>query len=75
MPVPDWAQEYFWIAKGDAYGQLPEPNARRSYPLSDDYVTAVTQDVSMELSKAVVRLALVLNQATSTCRTSRRLSR
>jgi len=61
--VPDWAQESFRIAKSDAYGQLPEPNARGSFRLSDDYVTEATQDVSLQLSKAGVRLALILNNA------------
>jgi hypothetical protein len=61
--VADWAQESFRIAMSDAYGQLPEPNARGSFRLSDDYVTEATQDVSLQLSKAGVRLALILNKA------------
>ena len=61
--VPDWAQESFQIAKRDAFGQLPEPSARGSFRLSDDYVTEATQDVSLQLSKAGVRLALILNNA------------
>jgi S1/P1 Nuclease len=60
--VPDWAQESFSIAKNDSYGQLPEPNARGSFRLSDDYVGEATQDVSLQLSKAGVRLALILNK-------------
>ena len=51
------------LQKSDAYGQLPEPNARGSFRLSDDYVTEATQDVSLQLSKAGVRLALILNNA------------
>jgi hypothetical protein len=31
--------------------------------LSDDYVTTATQDVALQLSKAGVRLAFVLNNA------------
>jgi hypothetical protein len=61
--VPDWAQESFGIAMSDAYGQLPEPNARGSFRLTDDYVTEATHDVSLQLSKAGVRLALILNKA------------
>jgi S1/P1 Nuclease len=61
--VADWAQESFRLAKSDAYGQLPEPNARGSYRLPADYVTEATHDVSLQLSKAGVRLALILNQA------------
>jgi hypothetical protein len=59
----DWAQESFKIAKDDAYGQLGEPNAHGSFRLSDDYVTTATNDVSLQLSKAGVRLAFILNQA------------
>jgi hypothetical protein len=59
----DWATESFQIAKGDAYGELPAPNARGSYRLTDDYVGTATQDVSLQLSKAGVRLAFVLNRA------------
>ena len=59
----DWAQESSQIAKDDAYGQLPDPGSRNSYRLSDDYVTMATQDVALQLSKAGVRLAFILNQA------------
>ena len=53
--IADWAEESFQIAKDDVYGQLPEPNARGSYRLSDDYVTEAVHDVSLQLSKAGVR--------------------
>jgi hypothetical protein len=59
----DWAKETFNIAKDDAYGQLPEPNSRGSFRLIDDYVTMATNDVALQLSKAGVRLAVILNQA------------
>lgn len=58
----EWAQESFQIARDDAYGQLPEPNAHGSYRLSDDYVSMGTQDVAIQLSKAGVRLAFILNK-------------
>jgi hypothetical protein len=58
-----WAQETFQVAKDDAFGQLPTPNARGSYRLTDEYITTATQDVSDQLSKAGVRLAFTLNQA------------
>jgi len=61
--LTDWAQESFGVAKNDAYGQLPDPNSRGSFRLSDDYVTTATQDVALQLSKAGVRLAFVLNNA------------
>jgi hypothetical protein len=59
----DWAQETFRIAKDDAYGQLPEPNTHGSFRLTDDYVTTATNDAAIQLSKAGVRLAMILNQA------------
>jgi hypothetical protein len=59
----DWALESFQVAKDDAYGQLPDPGSRKSYRLSDDYISAATTDVAAQLSKAGVRLAFVLNTA------------
>lgn len=59
----DWAQEAFQLSSEDAYGQLPAPGSRKSYRLSDDYVTMAANDVSIQLSKAGVRLATMLNQA------------
>jgi alanine racemase len=55
--------ESFKVAKDDAYGQLPEPNSKHVYRLSDDYMAMATQDAAMQLSKGGVRLAFVLNQA------------
>jgi hypothetical protein len=59
----DWALESFKVAKDDAYGQLPTPNARGSYRLPDSYIAMATRDVASQLSKAGVRLAFMLNQA------------
>jgi hypothetical protein len=59
----DWAQETFQVAKDDAYGQLPPPNARGSFRLTDDYIGVATEDVATQLSKAGVRLAFLLNSA------------
>ena len=59
----DWAKESFKVAKDDAYGQLPEPLARGSYRLTDEYITTATQDVALQLSKAGARLAFLLNKA------------
>jgi hypothetical protein len=63
ISAPDWAQEAFQVATDDAYGQLPAPNGRGSYRLTDEYVTTATEDVSQQLSKAGVRLAFILNRA------------
>jgi S1/P1 Nuclease len=57
----DWAMETFYVAKASAYGRLPDPSPGGSYRLSDDYVTTATGDVATQLSKAGVRLAVVLN--------------
>src|SRR5262249_50097061 len=59
----DWAQEAFAIARDDTYGQLPEPSKRGSFRLTDDYVTTATQDVAVQLSRAGVRFAFLLNNA------------
>jgi hypothetical protein len=59
----DWAQEAFALSKGDAYGQLPDPSSRGSFRLTDDYITAATHDVAVQLSRAGVRLAFLLNNA------------
>jgi hypothetical protein len=59
----DWARESFDLATKDAYGQLPTPSAHSSFRLSDEYVTMATNDASIQLSKAGVRLAMILNQA------------
>jgi hypothetical protein len=61
--IADWAAESFKLAKDDAYGQLPEPNARGSFRLTEDYIAMATQDVAEQLSKAGVRLAVLLNKA------------
>jgi hypothetical protein len=58
----DWAAESFKLAKDDAYGQLPEPNAHGSFQLTEDYIAMAIQDVAEQLSKAGVRLALLLNK-------------
>jgi hypothetical protein len=58
-----WALDSFRIAKDDVYGRLPPPNARGGFRLPDDYITMARRDVAMQLSKAGVRLAAVLNKA------------
>src|SRR6266849_6924580 len=59
----DWAKESFQIAKADAYGLLSEPSSRGSYRLSEKYIKTATADVALQLSKAGVRLAFLLNNA------------
>lgn len=59
----DWAQESFKLAKDEAYGKLPAPQANGSYALDSGYVGNAQQVVRQQLSRAGVRLAVVLNQA------------
>jgi hypothetical protein len=59
----DWAKDSFRIAKADTYGLLSEPSSGGSYGLSEKYVKTATADVALQLSKAGVRLAFLLNNA------------
>jgi hypothetical protein len=59
----DWAQEAFALARDHAYGMLPEPSVGGVFLLSSTYIETATQDAAMQLSKAGVRLAFVLNRA------------
>ena len=59
----DWAKETFGVAKTDAYGQLPPAGSKGSFRLSDEYITTAANDAAEQLSKAGVRLAMILNQA------------
>jgi hypothetical protein len=59
----DWAPEAFAIARDDAYGRLPQPLVRGTYHLNEEYITMATNDAALQLSKAGVRLASVLNHA------------
>jgi hypothetical protein len=58
-----WAMESFRIGRDDAYGRLPPPSGRGGYRLPEPYITMATQDVAVQLSKAGIRLAFVLNHA------------
>jgi hypothetical protein len=59
----DWAMEAFALAKRDAYGLLLPPGDRGTYSLSAAYTDQAEQDVALQLSRAGVRLAGVLNRA------------
>jgi hypothetical protein len=54
--------ETFAVARDDAYGHLPAQTRRGTYRLDAGYVTMATQDVFIQLSRAGVRLASVLNR-------------
>jgi hypothetical protein len=59
----DWAMETFAVGKQHAYGMLPAPTRRNHYKLTPAYVDDATREVGEQLSKAGVRLAMLLNQA------------
>lgn len=58
----DWAKQSFSAAKSIAYGKLPTPNADGSYTLSAAYVASAKTTVSLQLRRAGVRLAAILNR-------------
>ena len=58
----DWARESFDIAYRDAYGPLPPPGRHGNYRLNDAYVDVALRDVDLQLSKAAIRLAALLNR-------------
>jgi S1/P1 Nuclease len=59
----DWAMEAFALARRDAYGPLTPPGGHHTYSLPPSYTEQAEQDVALQLSRAGVRLAVVLNQA------------
>jgi nuclease S1 len=61
--VVDWTMESFAVAQGVAYGTLPPPDRDGRLHLSDDYIQLADNAVATQLSRAGVRLALVLNRA------------
>ncbi len=61
--VTDWAMQSFTVAQAVAYGTLPPARVNGEYRLSEDYVRLAENAVGTQLSRAGVRLALVLNRA------------
>jgi S1/P1 Nuclease len=59
----DWAMEVFELARRDAYGLLPPPGDQGTYALSLAYTEHAVRDVALQLTRAGVRLAFVLNRA------------
>jgi hypothetical protein len=61
--VSDWVMESFRMGRDDVYGKLPpaQPNGR--FVLTERYMTMATQDAALQLQRAGVRLAVVLNRA------------
>ena len=59
----NWAIESFQLAKRDAYGLLPPPTRRGTYRLDARYIDAARNDARLQLTKAGVRLAALLDRA------------
>jgi nuclease S1 len=55
--------EAFALARRDAYGLLPPPDGHDTYSLPPSYTEQAERDVALQLSRAGVRLAVVLNRA------------
>ncbi len=58
----DWARESFEASRDFSYGKLPKPK-QGVYQLGKTYVHGATALTSLQLSKAGVRLATLLNRA------------
>jgi hypothetical protein len=59
----DWAGETFALARDHSYGMLPTAGADGIYALPPACVDTATRDVALQLSKAAIRLAFLLNRA------------
>lgn len=59
----EWAVESFGLARRVAYGELSEATARGRYRLSAQYMRDSRAVVALQLSRAGVRLAWLLNRA------------
>lgn len=59
----EWAMQSFRLAQAHAYGGLPTPGRTGVYRLDAAYVNAATAAVRLQLQRAGVRLAYVLNTA------------
>jgi hypothetical protein len=59
----DWSVEAFGLARRVAYGELPNPGTRARYRLSASYMRDSRAVVALQLSRAAVRLAWLLNRA------------
>ncbi len=59
----DWARQSFALGQSIAYGDLPRPDAAGIYELPPGYVEAASGAVRVQLERAGIRLATVLNAA------------
>jgi hypothetical protein len=59
----DWAMQSYSVARTTAYGLLPAAYDSHHYHLSADYVRSALDAVGLQLQRAGVRLALILNRS------------
>jgi hypothetical protein len=59
----NWAQQGYELARDHAYGKLPKPDTKGVYHLDAVYVDDGNAVVALQLHKAGLRLAKVLNNA------------
>ena len=59
--VADWAMQSHRLADRVAYGRLPRPGADGRYRLDDAYLAAAESTVRIQLQRAGLRLARLLN--------------
>lgn len=61
--VEDWAQESFAVARDHVFAPLPAPTSAHHYKLTQSYIDDATATASVQLQRAGVRLAWLLNNA------------
>lgn len=59
----DWAREAYTLSKDHAYGRLGQAGSGGRFELDNSYVEDATRVVATQLSRAGVRLAMILNRA------------
>jgi hypothetical protein len=60
--IEDWTRESFALGKALGYDALPSPDERGRYRLSERYVEDAVSAARLQLSRAGVRLAVLLNR-------------
>ena len=59
----NWSQQGFELARDHVYGKLPKPDGKGVYHLDAAYVEDANGIVALQLHKAGLRLAKILNKA------------
>jgi hypothetical protein len=57
--------ESFALAWEDAFGPLPQPGDQGTYALRPRYMDQAAKDLALQLRRAGIRLAFMLNQILS----------